>query len=161
MGGALLAYGLRRNQTLVHLNVAHNALGMIGGRSLLRVKRSKMELLHSKADTELFVSDDPFLPKPVTNVPSANTGQGYKPLGVVTLCKLPVGLRKGDIVLNLQRCSIDFIGSITPNVLNMDNPNGKYELDLSNIRDRYICECGTVLSVVGPLFHAVCQGRRK
>ncbi len=97
-----------------------------------------MELLHSKADSELFVYDDPFLPKPVTGVPSASARQAYKPVGVVAVCVLPVGLRKGDVVVDFQRCSIDFIGSITPNLLNMDNPNGKYELDLSNIRDRYL-----------------------
>ncbi len=96
-----------------------------------------MELLHNKSDCEQFVYDDPFLPKPAAAVPSANRLQTFKLVGVVATSHIPVALKKGDIVIDLTRCSIDFIGAITPSLLNMDNPNGKYELDLSNIRDRW------------------------
>ena len=137
IGGSLLAYGLRRNQSLVYLNVSHNALGMIGGRSLLRVKRSKMELLHHQCSSELFLFDDPFFPKPVAAVPSASLPREYKLVGVVAIPRMPIGFKKGDVVVDMSRCSIDSIGAITPDLLNMDNPNNHYELDLANIRDRW------------------------
>ncbi len=136
VGGALLAYGIRRNQTLVHLDVAHNALGMIGGRSLLRVKRSKMELLHSQNDSQIFFFDDPFLPKPVAATSSTNLMREFKFTGVVSVPRIPVGFQRGDVIIDLLRCSIDFIGAITPSVLNMDNPNGAYVLNLLSARDR-------------------------
>ena len=141
VGGALLAYGIRRNQTLVYLNAAHNALGMIGGRSLLRVKRSKMELLQGKQQREVFVAEDPFLPKPVAAVPASDVVREFQLVGVVPVPRMPVGFVKGDVVIDISRCSIDFIGAITPDVLNMQNPNGAYELDLANIRDRCGCCC--------------------
>ncbi len=136
VGGALLAYGLRRNQTLVFLNAANNALGIIGGRSLLRVKRSKMGLLYHSKDTEKFVFDDPFLPKPIASIPSSTLQRQFQLVGVVALPHMPFGFLKGDVVVDMSRCSIDFIGLITPDLLNMDNPNGTYELDLSDIRSR-------------------------
>jgi hypothetical protein len=148
VGGALLAYGIRRNQTLVHLNVAHNALGTIGGRSLLRVKRSKMELLQRNRDPEMFIFDDPFVPKPVAAMPSTHLMRDFKLTGVVSVPRMPVGFQRGDVVVDLSRCSIDFIGAITPSILNMDNPNGAYELDLSSVRDRYLQGL--------PLFFAAC-----
>jgi hypothetical protein len=121
----------------VHLNVAHNALGMVGGRSLLRVKRSKLELLHRAESCEILEFRNPFWPRPVAAVPSSNTQHheqhGLKLVGVVTIPAMPIAFRRGDIEVDLSRCSIDFIGSITPAVLNMDNPNGYYELDLSHI----------------------------
>jgi hypothetical protein len=121
----------------VYLNVSHNALGMIGGRSLLRVKRSKLELLQHQCSTEVFLFDDPFLPKPVAAVPSASLPREFKLVGVVAIPRMPIGFKKGDVVVDMSRCSIDSIGAITPDLLNMDNPNNRYELDLANIRDRW------------------------
>ncbi len=158
VGGALLAYGMRRNQNLVYLNAAHNALGIIGGRSLLRVKRSKMELLQGKEQREVFVAEDPFLPKPVAAVPASDLLREFQLVGVVPVPRMPVGFVKGDVVIDISRCSIDFIGAITPAVLNMLNPNGKYELDLANIRDRCGCCCSRAAAF--PLFsstHDMCR----
>jgi hypothetical protein len=106
-----------------------------------------MELLHNKADSEQFEFLDPYHPKPVAAVPSAVRPNEFRLVGVVAMAAIPFGLKKGDIIIDMTRCSIDFIGAITPQLLNMDNPNGKYELDLSSVRDR----CHPVSHVVGLL----------
>jgi hypothetical protein len=95
-----------------------------------------LELLQRHVDKQAFLFDDPFLPKPATALPSTNLQREFKLVGVVLLPRMPVGFQRGDVIVDLSRCSIDFIGAITPAVLNMDNPNGAYELDLSNARDR-------------------------
>ena len=101
------------------------------------MKRSKLELLHQQGGTETFVLDDPFFPKPASAVPSASLLREFKLVGVVAFPRIPIGFKKGDVVVDLCRCSLDSAGAITPDLLNMDNPNKHYELDLTNIRDRY------------------------